>query len=354
MVGGESTAAWIEGRPAAVEEAIGSGAERFRAARAPLLAGLVADVDAIRTAYDFAARVGGALDPAASASLYPDLAVLAGAGAMTTTPSETLARADVVLAIGRAAEAPFAAKLMRTAPARGPQGGIARRSVTITDGPGGDVSRLPPLLGELRAVIAGRLSAPEPKLAEAADALKTAAFGVAVYDPGELGDLAVEMLQGLVKDLNETARFSSLALSDPLQGRAALAAGLWTTGAGPRVGFGRSHAEHDPWRFDAGRMVASGEADVVLWLASLPCPLPPWHEPARTVALMGEPDGKAAAVVIRVAVPGETAAGTLWDARRGTLVHREPSRPGESSRAPTAAAVLAAIADAADAGTVRC
>jgi formylmethanofuran dehydrogenase subunit B len=355
MVGGESTAAWIEGRPAGIDEAIDSGAERLAAARAPLLAGLVADVDAIRAAYDLAARLGAALDCAASASLYPDLAVLASAGAMMTTPSEALARADVVLAVGRAAEAPVVAELMRTTPARGQAAGAARRSVAIGDGPGGDAGRLPPLLGELRAVAAGRLSAPEPKLAEAAELLKRAAFGVAVYDPGELGDLAVDMLQGLVKDLNETTRFSSLALPDPLQGRTALAVGLWTAGAGPRVGFGRGgfarEAEHDPWRFDAARLMESGEADAVLWLAALPCPLPPWHRPARTVALMGEADGEAAAVVIRVAVPGETAPGTLWDARRGALVHREPSRPGGPSRVP-AATVLAALAAAA--GAARC
>jgi formylmethanofuran dehydrogenase subunit B len=352
MVGGESTAAWIEGRPAEADEAIGSAAERFRAARAPLLAGLVADLDAIRAAYDLAARIGAALDPAASESLYPDLSVLAGAGAMTTTASEALARADLVLAVGRAADAPVVAELMRTAPTRGRAAGAVRRSVTVGDGPGGDASRVPPLLGELRAVAAGRLSAPEPKLADAAEALKSARFGVAVYDPGEIGELAVEMLQGLVKDLNETTRFSSLAVPDPWQGRTALAVGLWTAGAGPRVGFGRGglarQAEHDPWRFDAARLLAGGEADAVLWLAALPCPLPPWHEPARTVALMGEPDGEAAAVVIRVAVPGETTPGTLWDGRRGTLAHREPSRPDGPSRAPTSAAVLAALAQAAE------
>lgn len=351
MADGDGPAAWIGGRPAALDDAVEATAQRLGAARAPLLAGLVADVDAIRAAYGLAGHIGAALDPAASASLYPDLAVLASAGAMTTTPSEALARADLVLAVGRAGDAPFVAELLRTAPARGSSGGAARRSVAVGDGPAGDARRIGPLLGQLRAVAAARLLPADPALADAARSLKAAAFGVAVYDPGEIDDLAIEMLQGLVKDLNEETRFSSLALADPLQGRTALQVGGWTVGAGPRVGFGRGPAEHDSWRFDAERLIAAGEADAVLWLASLPCALPAWGGRAPTIALLGEPTIEAAAIVIRVAVPGEEAPGTLWDARRAALVHAPADRPGE---APTAAAVLAAIAGAVGSASRPC
>lgn len=339
--------AWIRGRPAEPREAVGAGGRLLAAARMPLIAGLVADVDAIRSAYKLALTLGAALDPAASPSLYADLGPLAGAGAMTTTPSELIGRADLVLVVGAAARSPLVDELVGASPSRGRAADAPRTIASLgSEAPGGAVdarsasSDLAAAIANLRALVNGRSVRPpvEEDLRGLAERLPQALFGVALYDPGELGDLAIEMLQGLVKDLNKATRFSSLALADDLQGRTALQVGVWTTGDAPRVGLARGYPEHDPWRFDAERLVGSGEADAVLWLASLSAPRPTWLRNMPGVALLGEATGDEAEIVIKVAVPGESAPGTVWDTRRGTLVHRRGARP---NGAATATAILA-------------
>jgi formylmethanofuran dehydrogenase subunit B len=372
-------AAWIGGCPAELGEALSRGGDLLAAARMPLIGGLAGDVDAIRAAYGLAAKLGAAMDPAGSAALYADLAVVAAAGAMTTTPAEALGRADMVLAVGRAAACPLLAEFCRRGPSRGRAAGEGRSIAAIGPLPAmraagaGDgralhaavaSAALPVALSVLRALAAGRDVTPPvaPALHDIAAMLGRARFGAVLYDPGELGELGVDMLMGLTKDLNAATRFDALSLggdgqsgegksgegqsgegqSGEGQSGAVVMVGVWTTGDGPRVGFGRGFPEHDPWRFEASRLVASGEADAGLWLAALAAPPPAWCKEIATLALIGDarasaasgnvpkgnvPRGDEAEIVIAVAVPGETAPGVVWDERRATLVHR-PARAG--------------------------
>ena len=86
------------------------------------------------------------------------------------------------------------------------------------------------------------------------------------------------MLNGLVRDLNETTRFSTLPLAAPDNGAGVLAACGWMTGFPMRTGFGAGAPIHDPWRFDAERLVASGETDCVLWISAFGAASPAWRE----------------------------------------------------------------------------
>lgn len=344
-------AAWINGAPAEVEAAVEAAAALLAPARAPVVAGLAADVDGIRAGFRLAEVIGASLDPIGAVNLYGDLAALAGAGAMRTTPSETIGRADVLLAVGgMASAAPILAEIEAFAPATGPAAGVAR-SVLLLGGPaaaGGTRSvypadpTLPAAVGLLRALAGGRLRQDTP-LAALAERLRGARYGVALYDPAELGEIAVEMLQGLIADLNQETRFFCLPLADLWQGQAVLQVSAWTTGQGPRVGFGRARPEHDPWRFDGMRQTAEGEADAAVWLAAVPAPRPEWTRALPSVALLGEAGGDQGDVVIALAVPGETSDGALWDERRGVIAFRPAQR---CDNRPTAAAVLGALAEA--------
>lgn len=342
--------AWIEGRSVSREEATAAAGRLLAGARHAIVGGLAGDVDAIRAACRLAFRLGASLDANGSEGLYAELSVLAGSGVMATTRAEARARADLVLAVGTvAARSPALAALAAGEPHRG-DGSRRRRLIVVAEQPGpaaksGRDLHVPPVAGSLaatlgliRAIAGGRLAADgrSPELAELGAQLAGAAFGVAVYDPGELGDLAVDLLQGMVKELNVTTRFTTLSLAQA--GRAALQVGAWTTGDGPRTGLARFYPEHDPWRFDAARLIAAGEADAGLWVGPL-APLP-WPGRLPAAALLSGAAGGEAAIVIDVARPGEDAAGTLWDEERGTLAYRPAVRPGT---APTAAAVLAAI-----------
>ncbi|GJD60602.1 formyltransferase [Methylobacterium frigidaeris] len=325
--------AWINGQAVVRDEAVAAAAALLAGARSPVFAGLCAETAAVQAAFDLARVIGASLDPVAGSSLYADLGALASGGAMTTTPAEARGRADLVLALGAA---PWASDIVTELAAEGPvRGRAAGRSRTLLAlGGGGDgavqhiaypagEAGLAAAIGLLRGLVAGRIAGPHP-LADLAARLREALYGVVLYDPAEIGALGAEMLNGLVKDLNETTRCFALPLGDPYQGRAVAQVAAWSTGQGPRVGYGRGHPEHDPWRFDAERQAAAGEVDAALWLASLPAPLPTWIRTVPTVALLGEPKGDEARVVIGVGVPGEALGAALWHPRRAAIAWQEP------------------------------
>ena len=341
--------AWVKGQAADADAAITAAADLLRGARAPVIAGLGAEVAALRAAFRLARALGASLDPAASPGLYADLGALAAGGAMSTTPAEAVGRADLVLVLGDgAAGAPILADLAASGPTRGRAAGAPRTLLSLASGQGADYaageSGLPAAIGLLRAHAAGRMAGDGP-LADLAARLRAALYAVLLYDPAETGALGAEMLNGLARDLNETTRAFALPLSDPHQGRAIAQVAAWTTAQGPRVGFGRGFPEHDPWRFDAARQAAAGEADAALWLASLPCPRPAWLRALPSVALLGaaqaEPvTGGEADVVIAVGVPGESLGGALWHPRRAAIAWQPAAKPGAL---PSAAAVLGAL-----------
>jgi formylmethanofuran dehydrogenase subunit B len=348
-------AAWVKGGAADVDAAVEAAVDLLAASRVPVLAGLSAEVSALRAAYRLAETLGASLDPVSGPSLYAELGALSVGGAMTTTRAETVGRADVVLILGnRPWDGDLIPEIAAATPSRGRAAG-AERSLLSLGGPQNGATRhvayaaeaggLAVSLGHLRAFAKGHLAG-EAAYADLARRLFAAQYGVVVYDPEEVGERGVEMLQGLIRDLNESTRFFALALADPFQGRAALQLSAWTTGQAPRVGFGRHQPEHDPWRFDSARQIASGEADAALWLASLPAPRPDWLGRLPTVAIVGEgsPEaaGETAEIVITVGMPGQSVGGALWNERRGVIAYTEPKA---ATDAQTAAGVLARIRD---------
>jgi len=314
--------AWIHGRPVSLRDALDASGRLLAGARLPLVTGLACEVDAIQAAYRLAW--------------------------------------DVVGVLASASNSPLIARLAAQRPTRGPTAGVTRSFVSIgpfqpTLAVGENVSQvcgvrvdgreLAATIGALRAAVNGRLLAETTRvtLARATEILRTALFGVVLYDPAELSALAIEMLHGLVKDLNQAARFSSLAVTTNLQQQSVLQVSAWTTGDAPRVGFARGFPEHDPWRFDAERLVASGEVDAAVWLASVPVAAPDWLKGLQSIAVVAEPSGNEAEIVLEVSIPGEKVDGVLWDDDRDTLVFR---RGGMTSGGIRASEILEQVAQA--------
>ena len=346
-------AAWVKGGATDADAAVEAAATLLASARNAVLAGLCAELSAVRAAYHLADAIGASVDPVAGPSLYAELGPLSRTGGMTTTPAEAIGRADAVLIVGNSPwDRPIVQDIAGTPPVRGraagsertilslggPRNGATRHVAYPADGGGLAVS-----VAHLRAFLKGNLAG-ETAYADLAKRLAAAQYGVVLYDPAEIGELGVEMLQGLIKDLNETTRFFGLPLADPFQGRALLQLAAWTTGQAPRVGFGRHLPEHDPWRFDSARQIAAGEADAALWLASLPAPRPDWLGTLPSVAIVGvgspEASGDVADVVFAVGVPGESVGGTLWDERRAAITYVPASGPTAEL---SAAGILTAI-----------
>lgn len=342
-------------------EAVGRAAALLARARQPAIAGLGTDVDGVRAALKLAARIGAIVDHAAVAHGRVELRTLADGGVMTTTPAEARHRADLVVLAGPGAVA-FADHARAFAdggglyPWRGARGvlclgtGAARPAQMAFDGDVAAVGDGQPL-DRLIALLSARLSErPVGDLGNGPDAtaldaavlqMKSAAFGVVVYDPADFDHVALDGLMALVRKLNAETRFTTLAVPAHHHGRGANLVAAWNTGDRLPIGLGRGYPEQDDWRFDVERAVAAREVDALLWIGALGPTLPAWSGDVPTVALIHHGARDAAAdVVIEVGVPGVTHAGVLADAVRDGFAYVEPRAP---QSLPSVAAVVAAI-----------
>jgi formylmethanofuran dehydrogenase subunit B len=350
--------AWIDGTPAELSTAAATAARLLDASRQPLIAGLGTDVTGARAAIALARRIGAAIDHMSGDALLRDLDVMREAGLMLTTPNETHLRADTLLLVGpglseggdklprhlldltgKPADS-RGKRIFWLCPGRDP---IAASKITVV---GREARDLPALLAILRTRInghpVGTSPVSAPGLDRLAEALKAARFGVAVWSAAQLNALAIEMLCGIVNDLNATTRFSGLPLPPGDNALGVLQVCGWMTGFPMRTGFGRSYPDHDPWQYRATRLVDSGEADCVLWISAYRAAPPEWSGDPPTIALTPADANfrKQPRVHIAVGTPGRDHAGVEHHAMIGTLV---PVTATQSSNAPSVADTIASI-----------
>jgi formylmethanofuran dehydrogenase subunit B len=347
------TDAWIKGAPSPFQGAVEHAAALLSRSRLPLIAGLGTDVAGARAALALAERVGGAVDHMHSTAVLRNLDAMREGGMLVTTPNEARLRCDVLLLVG-----PRLTEAWSDLPERlftNPQ----RRIVWLCPGApakephieviGDDPAHLPALLAVLRARVAGRPVADKAqaikKIETLATALKQARFGVAVWSATELDPLTIDMLCGLVKDLNDKTRFTSLPLMPGDNAAAVQQVSGWKTGFPLRTGFGRGFPEHDPWRFDAVRLVDSGEADCALWIAATSAAAPAWRRKVPLIVLTATPDELPFPSEVRFVVgrPGVDHDAVEHLAATGTLA---PLRAQKPANTPTVADVVTQIAAA--------
>jgi len=113
------------------------------------------------------------------------------------------------------------------------------------------------------------------------------------------------------------------------------------TGFPPRTSFGRGYPEHDPWRFEAKRLVESGETDAVLWISAYDGEAPPWKSnglPVVTLAPKGAKPGRG--LHIKIGRPGEDHDALEFSQAIVAFALTKASAP---SGAPSVASAIAAI-----------
>ncbi|MGN6768087.1 MAG: tungsten formylmethanofuran dehydrogenase, partial [Rhizobiaceae bacterium] len=201
---------------------------------------------------------------------------------------------------------------------------------------------LPATLAALRAQCAGRkVSTPVSKFDDFAAALAGAKFPVFLFSGQSSDALALEMLQGLVADLNRKKRASSLHLPASESGWGSTLASAWMTGFAARTGFGRGFPEFDPWRFDIERMIAEGEADLHLRVSSGKSGLTPKGKGVPLIVLAKTQKPVAgAAVTIAIGEAGVDHDAVVYSARTGTL---RSAAATASSALPSAAEIIRSI-----------
>ncbi len=340
----------INGKPALLAEATERAAEILSAARMPVIAGLGTDVAGARASILLAERLRGAFDHMYSTRIFADLDVMRQAGLMFTTPNEARLRADVLLFIGKDLTRVWPAMMERLAAAEIPPFDLAREPrkllwIAPRRGARGDGLTIeafdsPDLhatLAALRARIAGRPvrigDNARRKLDAFAEILKNARFGVAVWGADSLDSLSIEMLHGLIRDLNRTTRFSGLPLGNGSNASGVLQTSGWMTGFPVRTSFGRGFPEHDPWRFDATRMIESGEADAALWISAYCAEAPPWKKniPLVVLASPQTPFAQEPQVCIEIGCPGMDHDAAEFAPETGSIVSRKASHPSQAS-----------------------
>jgi formylmethanofuran dehydrogenase subunit B len=204
------------------------------------------------------------------------------------------------------------------------------------------------LLAALRARVAGRAVGKIRLAAKVLDALAAdlhaARFGVAVWSAAELDALSIEMLCGLVDDLNAATRFSGLALAPGDNALGVLQACGWMTGFPMRTGFARGYPQHDPWRYDAARLVDSGEADGALWISAYRAAAPRWKRRVPMIALtaQGASFDQAPRVHIEVGRPGTDHDAVEHCPLSGTLVPVVATAPSKTISVADAISHIAA------------
>jgi formylmethanofuran dehydrogenase subunit B len=355
----------VAGHPATFEAAVAAAATLLGGAQQPLITGLGADIAGLRALLALADRIGAIVDRWQSAAQLSNLAVVQRAGALAATFGEIANRADVVLLLGRdpAREHPrLFERLLRNRTALYRSGApwvsylgpaaLAPRDIPLAAQAPVEASSLIDALGALAAMVRGKRVAstaaaalPLAALGEIAQRLKAARYGAilweaAAFSPGE-AQIAIGLVLHILRVLNLTTRCVGLPLGGGDNAQGASQAMLWQAGWPGRISFAAGTPEHDPWRFDAERLLAAREVDALLWVAAL-SPTPPPATTMPTVALVA-PDVTLAAppaVEIRIGVSALDHAGAVV---RADTVIALPLAAARPSALPSVAAAAAAI-----------
>jgi formylmethanofuran dehydrogenase subunit B len=362
------------GRPVTLEEAIAAAAEYLKRARQPLFSGFGTDVEGARAALSLAERCGAVLDQARAGGGLRNLLVLADTGWVACTLAELKNRAEVLVVFGGDVEADFPRFYERFVWNRETLFGLdtsKRDVIYIGAAPGGEASASPdgrkpwtlPCAPECYPEVAAALNALAnganlqaetvggialSDLRAVVERLRTARYSVVTWLAGQLNyphaELTVQRLCQAVVALNQSGDTRSAVL--PLGGqdgdRTASQVFAWQTGYPTRIGYMRGYPEYDPYHHSAAAMLASGEADALLWVADINArQTPPLASvPMIVIGRCGMAFEREPEVFIPVGAPGIDRAGHMY---RCDNVVCLPLRKLRDAGLPSGAAVLAAI-----------
>jgi formylmethanofuran dehydrogenase subunit B len=317
----------IDGRPASLKAAIEQASRLLAASRQPLFGGLGTDVMGARALYPLACATGAISDHAAGQALLHGLRALQDRGQFTTTLAEVRNRADLIVCVGGSPREAQPEIWRRVGIGHGMGEGLVEQREFVflgapvdpaLDGHAGVTQSSLPLVGDLFDTVSllatcvdkRHVSAPA-ELVALAGRLRAAHYSVLVWEAARLpahGTLIVEALNQVVSALNRTTRSAML----PLVGADGLASVnqtfSWLSGVPLRSRAGPRGLEHEPVRFDAQALLAGGDVDLLLWVASFGTEpaRPAATNPALATIVLGGPGVAAPAlgVYIPVATPG--------------------------------------------------
>jgi len=300
------------GQEVSWEEAISRAAAILDAADSPIIYGLSSTAtEAQRKALKLADRLGAMIDTTSSVCHGPSGLAMQAVGEPTCTLGEVRNRADLILFWGcnpaESHQRHFSRYSVTPKGTLTPQGRRDRTVVVVDVRPAAEsVGGIP--LGQLQALV---------------EQMKECRFGVVHMGMGLTQtrgrDMNVSEIFALVADLNHYTRFSVI----PMRGHGNVAGGdqvmAWQSGYPFAVSYARGYPRYGPGEFSTVDVLARGEADAALIIASDPAAHFP-HAAAQhleripTIVLDPMPTltAKSAQVVLPTACYGLDAAGTAY------------------------------------------
>jgi len=336
----------IGGKNATLDQAVAAAAGYLRDARLPLFGGFGTDVNDTRAALSLADRCGAVLDQARAEGGLRNLLVLSDTGWVACTLAELKNRAEVVVVFGSDIEADFPRFFERFVWNKETlfgQDTSQREIIYIGRTPAGDASTSPsgrkaqvlPCSAESYPEVAAALNAlargvslqaesiggiAVTELQTVIDKLKAASYSVVTWAAGHLNyahaELTVQQLCQAVVALNKSGATRSAVL--PLGGqdgdRTASQVFAWQTGYPTRISYARGYPEYDPYHNSTSRLLANGEADVLVWVATINAKQTPPVASIPTIVIgrSGMVFEKEPEVFIPVGAPGIDHAGHMY------------------------------------------
>ncbi|MFL9961841.1 formylmethanofuran dehydrogenase [Paraburkholderia sediminicola] len=375
----------VDGNEAQPDAALARAAQILADSRRPLFGGLATDVAGARALYVLAAGCGAILDHLHGDALTPATLALQDRGSFFTTLSEVRSRADLLLFFGCQpsrryprfftrvlAGTDIARELIFVGCAVDPAAaGLAhtRTETLLPHADPYDTLALWSALGEGREAGLWRHHSDGNDAAASAAAtlaslqarIASARYTVLIYEPGALpgphAALLIEALNRIVKAANRTTRAACLALGGDDGALTVNQTMTWLSGmplrtrlSTPARSAGTAPLDHDPYRYRSGRLLAGGEVDALLWIASFaPHAWPVALDPALPLIVLGHPALADAAkargantVFIPVATPGIDTGGHLFRVDGSVVMPLAAARGGALASVASLATQLTA------------
>lgn len=336
----------VNGQPVSLDEAAAAAAGLLKNAKLPLFSGFGTDVNDTRAALSLADRCGAVLDQARAEGGLRNLLVLSDTGWVATTLAELKNRVEVLVVFGSDIEADFPRfyeRFIWNKETLFGQDTATREIIYLGRAPSGSASTSPdgrkplvlPCAPEAYPEVAAALNAlvrgvnlqadtiggiAKAELQAVVDKLKAAKYSVVTWAAGHLAyahaELTVQQLCDAVVALNksEVTRSAVLPLGGQDGDRTASQVFAWQTGYPTRVSYARGYPEYDPYHFSAARLLGNGEADVLVWIATLNArQTPPLTSiPTVVIGRAGMVFEQEPAVYIPVGAPGIDHAGHMY------------------------------------------
>ena len=362
----------IRGHSCSLDEAVVRAADLLRDSQYPLFGGLATDVSGARATLQLADHVGAILDHMNSVAMMRNILALQDSGWMTTTLTEVRNRVDLLLVFGNdvAARTPrFYERFFGNRESMFGQDTSQRELILIGAHADNDsipqcsrITRLPcptEQLGDvamaLRALANGQAlqleniaGIDQSLLTGLLERLRKARYSIVTWNSAELdfphAELTVQAFCELVKDLNLDTRCSALPLGGTNSDHTFAQVATWQTGFASRFSLASGTPQFDPVLFNAERLLAAQEVDLLLWISAFDTRrTPPLSDiPAIVLGRAGMQCAREPEVFIPVATPGIDHSGHIYRCDGAAVL---PLRQLRNAGLMSVSAILQAITD---------